>query len=390
MKLQFLGEEFEGSFRLSQHTDKTVDVYLNATREEVRDILREDEYGIRIGVVSSKEIYYWPSYITHTNMGDFILHKQFNLKLTYDKKTNTIHDYEAEDHEYAHPNEYAQIANIGLLKQIKYKIDDAFNYPEYADYMELDSEAEPKLYQGVTSQFHEHKITRFKDFYLKEDIKYPSHDNLDEYVSLAIEAIKDMADNQVVWRGFNAGKHPAKVIIVDNSDRKQFRGQILASGSNIVKDILSKLGVKNPVFASHSISKVKFFGEPCIMLPFPTETFNTYQSPVVEDLAHLQDESPKSLGIGSSNTIIEKLDKKSYEDTLNKIVASYKQTLDLDKNEIIFDINKYIIIRASFILLKVDRRIPTSCLTLDSNNSDSLITITFPLITSISPHPLGN
>jgi hypothetical protein len=167
-----INEEFEGTFEKTsnyshQSGRKGVDVYLNATRDEINEILNEDHYGVRIGVVSIGEIYYWIDSVYHSDM-QAMLHKNFILRLTYDAHKKVIHDYEAEDGGYAYKDEYASTAPMDVLKEIKYKLDEIFDYPTYASYMDLEEPTVKTVRSLLSPQFQENGRLRFKKYYFSE------------------------------------------------------------------------------------------------------------------------------------------------------------------------------------------------------------------------------
>ena len=78
-------------------------VYINATPMEINRILRNpNSYGVRIGVISPDEIYYWDAEIPHYKMASFI--KKFKLELTYGKDMSYIMDWGLEEKHYKSKN----------------------------------------------------------------------------------------------------------------------------------------------------------------------------------------------------------------------------------------------------------------------------------------------
>jgi len=145
--LKYLKEEFYSKI----YNDE---VYLNANREEIKDIIHNDGGdGVRIGVVSEDEIYYWPSGTLHSDMQRY-LKKPFKIRLTYDHKIKKIFDYESEDGGYDNEKYYKVVDRDFILKIVRI-LNDIFNRPDYASYMNIESDAPKNRYHSLITQFHE-------------------------------------------------------------------------------------------------------------------------------------------------------------------------------------------------------------------------------------------
>lgn len=108
-------------------------IYLNASSIEIHKILR-DSSGVRIGVVSPNEIYYWDAdYLVHLRVSQE-LHQKFELSLTYDKEKNKFGDYTAEDDNYAYKDTYPE-GRKELIKRIKSTLLSLFPGAKFPDYM---------------------------------------------------------------------------------------------------------------------------------------------------------------------------------------------------------------------------------------------------------------
>jgi hypothetical protein len=110
-----------------------VPIYLNAERDDIRSLTR-NSLGVRIGVVSPDEIYYWDADIYHSKMSSY-LDKLFKLELTYDGGDNNIADYSSEDEDTDSVDKYPADKRE-LFKKIKYKIEELFPQTDIAVYLE--------------------------------------------------------------------------------------------------------------------------------------------------------------------------------------------------------------------------------------------------------------
>ncbi|MEM4261001.1 MAG: hypothetical protein QXG00_07205 [Candidatus Woesearchaeota archaeon] len=118
-KIKSLSEVYVGAERLPTHTVHTeiradnADIYKNPiTEKEIEQIISEDKKrsnfanelfdearywpGIRIGVVSSKEIYFWPSIFQIEDV-EKALNKKFIMNLAYESDTKIIYDDDVEN-----------------------------------------------------------------------------------------------------------------------------------------------------------------------------------------------------------------------------------------------------------------------------------------------------
>jgi hypothetical protein len=89
---KFYLNETDNIFKTYEFTD----IYLNPTKDEINSIKRNTSFGIKIGVIDLEEIYYWDAdIIIHYDIEKDVIHKNFNLSLSWDKNENMIADEEA-------------------------------------------------------------------------------------------------------------------------------------------------------------------------------------------------------------------------------------------------------------------------------------------------------
>ena len=170
---------------------------------------------------------------------------------------------------------------------------------------------------------------RFKTLYYTEKIQYPNSDDFIKISKEAISQIKKLKfDNvDIFWRGFKIKKIAAPVLRISGDDRQSdFRGGSLEGPNAMIKI----LGIKNPAFARQD-QTVSVFGSPMVMVPI--KPFDSWQSPLVDDLADL-----------------------SNEKDLEKISKTYKNTTKNLGKETIFDIKKYLLVNINQLLFTMGRK----------------------------------
>jgi len=157
----FYFESFYGYKEIVNFGEKeNIEIYKNATSDEIDEILKKSN-GVRIGVVSPSEIYYWTSEVLHKKM-EKELQKMFKLKLTYDSYGKRLEDYDAQDKQINQEWLYPQLRK-DLIAEIKSTLDTIFTkikYPPYMgikepepEYADDTSEPEPQRYVSPMAQF---------------------------------------------------------------------------------------------------------------------------------------------------------------------------------------------------------------------------------------------
>jgi len=129
-----------------------------------------------------------------------------------------------------------------------------------------------------------------------------------------IKVMQSMANQKVVWRGFNARMTAFSKI---NNERSGFYGAL----SPIAREIVKRLNIKYPAFGTFQYASAVQFGHPGIMVPI--KPFRAMQSETITDLLHAH-----GAGAGA--------------------IDSYSERMDLEKSEIIFDIKEYYMVSINF------------------------------------------
>jgi hypothetical protein len=146
-------------------------------------------------------------------------------------------------------------------------------------------------------------------------------------ISDLIEELNDMLDFDIIYRGFRYNKKSYDVLLIDNRERKEFRGMDLKNAIQIK----NTLNIKNIVFGTRLKSISKIFGITYILIPKGIKI--AYQSSKIKDLVSNSLENSKL-----SEYELEEI-KKSYEVTLKNI----------NKQEIIFDCEYYYLLNENYI-----------------------------------------
>lgn len=129
-------------------------------------------------------------------------------------------------------------------------------------------------------------------------------------VAEIIKAMLPIASQKIIWRGMSSGTVYQKV----TNNRGGFYGGIKDEAVAVVRS----LGIKNPAFGSLSAMKTFQFGSLNVMIPI--QPFRALQSEELIDLVY------------------------TYAGTSDEIAATYKERMDLDGSEIVFDIAEYYLI----------------------------------------------
>jgi len=136
-----------------------------------------------------------------------------------------------------------------------------------------------------------------------------------------IRALKPFANQRVIWRGMN-GSGKMTMYSKMNNERSGFYGGLDALASSIVE----KLGIKNPAFGTLKYGMALQFGDPKVMIPI--KPYRAFQSETITDLLHARGDGPGA-------------------------IESYKERMDLDGSEIVFDIKEYYMVSPYYALKQV-------------------------------------
>jgi len=174
---------------------------------------------------------------------------------------------------------------------------------------------------------------RFEEHYLTDEVIVPTGDKI-EVAKLALKEIQPMLDEPVIWRAFGA-KTTQPVIEVTN-DRETFRGKHTLNQRSSISEIIEKLGIGQPIFATTDKSATALFGGGQTNILLPIKPFEVYSSPLVNDL-------------GVQTKEIDELPEQEQDEAVDKVVKSYVKGITPNK-ELIYDAERYKLIRASQIL----------------------------------------
>ena len=125
-----------------------------------------------------------------------------------------------------------------------------------------------------------------------------------------IKAMQPMAAQKIIWRGMTGGTVYQKV----TNNRSGFYGGIKDEAAAVIR----ALGIKNPAFASLSPMKTMQFGSLNVMIPI--QPFRALQSEELADVVY------------------------TYAGSAEDVAATYKERMDFEDSEIIFDIAEYYLI----------------------------------------------
>lgn len=169
---------------------------------------------------------------------------------------------------------------------------------------------------------------KFKTSYYSESIEYPKSEDFIKVSQEAIDQIQKVGFSSVdiFWRGFKKKRIAAPVLRV-SGERENFYGGLAEIPTKIIKG----LKIKSPAFTSRT-TIVRFFGQPMIFVPM--KPFKAWQSPIVDDLMEIKDDSD-----------------------LDKVIKSYKNTIKkISEDEIIFDVKNYLLIDPGQLLFTMGRK----------------------------------
>jgi hypothetical protein len=200
------------------------------------------------------------------------------------------------------------------------------------------------------------KFGSFFGSLINESAIYPSHEN---FVNSAKEGIRlieqaGLQNSKVIWRGMSYPS-PAPVITMVNDRDTRFRG----SQKPVSKVVIDKLKITNLTFATKDRQHASFFGTLNAMLPL--KPYVSFQSREVYDLAYMEDAAKKYDGHGGaswSDKDIERLVKSSRIQELYKTYSfKVNNIVDVsDKNEILFDIKKYMLVNVGHLVRQAKDR----------------------------------
>lgn len=179
------------------------------------------------------------------------------------------------------------------------------------------------------------KILPFKQFF-NESVEINSSETLGEMAKFVDEYCKNHKNKNIIWRGFN-GRSIGAFSKITN-DRKSSKGQIF----NVIKFLLKELNLKyGPTSCTTQQYLAKFFGKPEIFIPV-SEQFRSLYSEDVGDMAHLNSKFGNKV---PSDEEAKKL--------ASEIAKNYKMInngFPSTENEIVVDIEKYILVSPSSII----------------------------------------
>ena len=186
-------------------------------------------------------------------------------------------------------------------------------------------------------------MLKFKEFVdLQEEFKVPKDtDSLLNWYKNIMKLCYKYDTASLVWRGINGVPGNLSLII---NNRESYMGRIDPVIDKHIKNLKSKFGIKQPIFATQSKHQASFFGSAYVMIPVPP--FVCLWSPVVKDSAEIDNEERYTTTKLSSGAIFRTSKSYSGPNPDNKIYDTYEKIENIMpsedwEGELIFDCKEY-------------------------------------------------